>query len=45
MKFMADRFDTGTGREYTVTITATDKVGNASIANVKIVVPFDQESN
>jgi hypothetical protein len=30
------------GRQYTVTITATDQSGNISTANVKIIVPHDQ---
>lgn len=42
LTFMADRFGKGTGRQYTVTITATDDSGNESTANVKIFVPHDQ---
>ena len=45
MKFMADRFGKGTGRQYTVTITATDDSGNTSTANVKVLVPHDQGKN
>ncbi len=42
MQFMADRSGKGDGRQYTVTITATDADGNESTTNVKIVVPHDQ---
>lgn len=45
IQFMADRSGKGDGRQYTVTITATDDVGNKSTANVKIVVPHDQGKN
>jgi hypothetical protein len=45
LELQADRFGKGDGRQYTVTITATDQSGNASTANVKILVPHDQGKN
>jgi N-acetylneuraminic acid mutarotase len=45
LQFQADRLGKGDGRQYTVTITATDASGNASTANVKILVPHDQGKN
>lgn len=42
LSLRAERSGKGNGRQYTVTITATDESGIASIANVKILVPHDQ---
>ena len=42
LSLMADRFGNGFGRQYTISITAKDDVGNTSTANVKIIVPHDQ---
>jgi hypothetical protein len=38
----AERLGGGTGRIYTITITATDSHGNTSRANVTVTVPHDQ---
>ncbi|MBI4961648.1 MAG: hypothetical protein HY913_00070 [Desulfomonile tiedjei] len=42
LSLRADRFSKGKGRVYTITITATDMAGNASTANVTVMVPHDQ---
>ncbi len=42
LQLQADRFGKGSGRQYTVTITATDQSGNMITANVQIMVPHDQ---
>jgi hypothetical protein len=42
LKLRAERSGKGSGRQYTVTIVATDASGNESTANVKIIVPHDQ---
>ena len=38
----AERYGSGTGRTYTITIEATDACGNASTAQAIVVVPLDQ---
>lgn len=38
----AQRLGNGTGRVYTITVTATDAVGNSSSAQVTVTVPHDQ---
>jgi len=45
LQLQANRLGKGDGRQYTVTITATDQSGNFSTANVKILVPHDQGKN
>ena len=45
LQLSADRLGKGTGRTYTVTITATDTWKNRSSANVQIKVPHDQGKN
>jgi hypothetical protein len=45
LQLRAERSGKGTGRQYTVTITATDASGNSSTANVKILVPHDKPRN
>jgi N-acetylneuraminic acid mutarotase len=45
LQLQADRQGKGSGRQYTITITATDQSGNESTANVKILVPHDQGKN
>ena len=42
LKLLADRLGKGKGRMYTIGITATDQSGNASSAQVVILVPHDQ---
>jgi len=42
LQLRAERSGRGQGRQYTVTITATDQSGNASAANIKILVPYNQ---
>ncbi len=42
LQLLADRSGKGSGRVYTITITATDSSGNSSTADVKIIVPHDQ---
>jgi hypothetical protein len=41
LQLRAERSGSGTGRFYTITITAADQSGNTSTADVKIVVPHD----
>jgi len=41
----AERSAKGSGRTYTVAITATDVAGNASHAEVRILVPHDRRWN
>ncbi|WP_160723161.1 endo-1,4-beta-xylanase [Bacillus sp. USDA818B3_A] len=38
----ADRLGSGNGRVYTITFTATDKVGNKTTKTVTVTVPHDQ---
>lgn len=45
LQLRADRLGKGNGRQYTITITATDQSGNESTASVKIIVPHDQAKN
>jgi hypothetical protein len=42
LQLRAERSERGGGRQYTVTITATDQSENASTAQVKIFVPLDR---
>lgn len=42
LQLRAERSGSGNGREYMITITATDASGNASTASVKILVPHDK---
>jgi hypothetical protein len=42
LQLQADRLGKGSGRQYTVTITATDQSGNMSTASVQVMVPHDQ---
>jgi hypothetical protein len=42
LQLRAERSGKGGGRTYTVAITATDLSGNASTANVNIIVPHDK---
>jgi hypothetical protein len=42
LKLRAERSGKGTGRVYTVTVTATDRAGNSSRAAVDITVPHDK---
>jgi uncharacterized repeat protein (TIGR01451 family) len=42
VRLRAERSGRGTGRIYTVTITATDKAGNSSSKQVSVRVPHDQ---
>jgi hypothetical protein len=42
LQLRAERSGKGGGRTYTVAITATDESGNASTANVTIIVPHDK---
>jgi hypothetical protein len=42
LQLRAERSGSGSGREYVVTITATDTSGNSSVADVKIIVPHDK---
>lgn len=42
LKLRADRSGRGSGRTYTIVITATDAHGNSSTAKVNVVVPHDQ---
>jgi hypothetical protein len=39
LKLRAERMDEGTGRTYTITITATDAEGNSTTADVTVDVP------
>jgi hypothetical protein len=41
LQLRAERSGSGSGRIYTISITATDQSGNASTADVKIIVPHD----
>jgi hypothetical protein len=43
VQLRAERSGRGDGREYCISITATDSSGNSSYANVKIIVPHDQK--
>jgi hypothetical protein len=40
----AERSGSGSGRIYTITITATDQSGNASVATVEVRVPHDRKN-
>ncbi len=40
----AERSGSGGGRVYTITITATDQSGNASVATVEVRVPHDRKN-
>jgi hypothetical protein len=42
LQLRAERSDAGSGRVYTIKITATDPSGNSSSADVKIIVPHDK---
>jgi len=42
LKLRAERSGTGSGRIYTITITAKDTSGNAGQARVEITVPHDK---
>ncbi len=42
LELRAERSGSGDGREYTITITATDSSDNLSSADVKIIVPHDK---
>jgi endo-1,4-beta-xylanase len=42
LQLRADRLGKGNGRQYTITISATDQAGNTSTATVKVTVPHDQ---
>ena len=42
LQLRAERSDSGVGRVYTITITATDESGNSSQSNVEIIVPHDK---
>lgn len=41
VRLKADRFGNGTGRIYTITITATDAAGNRANASTTVTVPHD----
>jgi hypothetical protein len=43
LQLRAERSGRGAGRQYTVTMTATDTSGNANSANLKVFVPHDQK--
>lgn len=43
LQLRSERSGSGVGREYTVTITATDTSGNWNVADVKIIVPHDMK--
>lgn len=45
LQLRAERSGTGDGREYKITITATDSSGNSSTADVIIIVPHDKRKN
>ena len=42
LQLRAECSGSGNGREYTITITATDALGNTSTAPIKILVPHDK---
>jgi hypothetical protein len=42
LQLRADRSGSGDGRQYTISITATDIANNSSTADVQIIVPHDQ---
>ena len=42
LKLRAERLGKGNGREYSISITATEKSGNINNAIVKVLVPHDQ---
>jgi hypothetical protein len=42
LSLMSGRFGKGSGRQYTITIIATDQSDNTSAASVNILVPHDQ---
>ena len=44
LQLRAERSDSGNGRVYTITITATDASGNSSQASLQILVPHDQRN-
>lgn len=44
LSLRAERSDSGSGRVYTITITATDLSGNASVATVEVRVPHDRRN-
>jgi probable HAF family extracellular repeat protein len=39
LQLLASRFGYGSGRQYTITITATDSLGNSNSADVQVLVP------
>jgi hypothetical protein len=43
LQLRAERSGSGNGRIYTIKITATDSSNNSSMADVKIIVPHDQQ--
>ena len=45
VQLQADRLGKGKGRQYTISINATDKSGNMSTATVVVSVPHDQGKN
>jgi uncharacterized delta-60 repeat protein len=45
LQLRAERSGSGSGREYIITITATDEVNNNSSTDVKILVPHDKRKN
>ncbi|MDQ0920509.1 putative Ig domain-containing protein [Paenibacillus sp. V4I5] len=40
----AERSEQGTGRTYTITYTATDKVGNVTVKMITVTVPHDHQA-
>ena len=42
LRLRSERFPWGDGRVYTITVTATDEVGNSSSATVEVRVPHDR---
>jgi hypothetical protein len=45
LNLRAERAGSGDGRTYTITITATDSVGNQSSAQLEILAPHDRRKN